>query len=173
MSHDKDLLNEVSRAFKNSTLALALEKKHGRQALASCISWLREQSRAPKIVPIFSWFRDRPLTPRIVAIRELALAHWLPLSPALENLGECSNIPGQRYNDLYSVFFKPKKNGGQREVSSPIEALASAHRIILENILKNIQLHDAAHAYRKERDIYTNAAQHFGKKVVATIDIEN
>lgn len=174
MSHGKDLFSEVSRAFKNSTLAFALEKKYGRKALTECIPWMREQALCtPKIIPILSWFREKPPTPRIVAMRELALAYWLPLSPVLENLGESSDVVGQKYNSLYSVFSRPKKNGGKREVSSPREALVSAHRSIRDNVLKDIPLHDAAHAYRKGRSIYTNAAQHYGKQIVATLDIEN
>jgi hypothetical protein len=73
----------------------------------------------------------------------------------------------------YVRFKLPKKTGGERLISAPMPRLKRAQQWILENILEKVELHDAAHGFRRERSIVSNAAPHVGEEVVINLDLKD
>jgi retron-type reverse transcriptase len=73
----------------------------------------------------------------------------------------------------YIRFEIPKKTGGVRRISAPMPRLKRAQRWILDNILDKVALHDAAHGFRKQRSIVSNARPHVGAGVVLNLDLKD
>ncbi|MGD1715189.1 hypothetical protein [Dapis sp. BLCC M172] len=73
----------------------------------------------------------------------------------------------------YTNFKIPKKTGGERNISAPIPQLKKAQNWILNNILTKIKPHDAAHGFRTQCSIVTNARPHLGKEVIINIDLKD
>jgi len=73
----------------------------------------------------------------------------------------------------YVRFEIPKKTGGMRRISAPMQRLKAAQHWILANILDKVPLHDAAHGFRKDRSIVTNAQPHVGTEVVLNVDLKD
>lgn len=73
----------------------------------------------------------------------------------------------------YRRFLIPKKAGGTRLISAPMPRLKSAQYWILENIISKVPLHEAAHGFRPERSIITNAQPHEGADVLINLDLKD
>jgi len=73
----------------------------------------------------------------------------------------------------YRRFLMPKKRGGHRLISAPMPRLKQAQRWILEQVLDKVPLHEAAHGFRRERSILTNAAPHCGAPLVINLDLRD
>lgn len=73
-------------------------------------------------------------------------------------------------NQIYS---KKKKNGEIRYISSPSEHLKAIQKWIVNNILCHKKYSRFAHAYTKEKSIFTNARQHIGNRTLLKMDINN
>lgn len=73
----------------------------------------------------------------------------------------------------YQRFSIPKKTGGLRQISAPMPKLKAAQEWILFNILEKIELHRAAHGFRRGRSIVSNAKPHVGAEVVINVDIKD
>lgn len=73
----------------------------------------------------------------------------------------------------YVRFEIPKKTGGTRQISAPLPRLKRAQRWVLDNILDKVALHDAAHGFRKQRSIVSNARPHVGAEVVVNVDLKD
>jgi RNA-directed DNA polymerase len=73
----------------------------------------------------------------------------------------------------YIRFEIPKKTGGTRRISAPMPRLKHAQRWILDNLLDKVALHDAAHGFRKQRSIVSNARPHVGADVVLNLDLKD
>lgn len=73
----------------------------------------------------------------------------------------------------YVRFEIPKKTGGMRRISAPMRRLKAAQHWLLENILDKVSLHDAAHGFRADRSIVTNARPHVGADVVLNVDLKD
>jgi RNA-directed DNA polymerase len=73
----------------------------------------------------------------------------------------------------YIRFKIPKKTGGERLISAPMPNLKQAQHWILENILQKLQVHDAAHGFRIQRSIVTNATPHVGADVIINFDLKD
>lgn len=71
------------------------------------------------------------------------------------------------------VYVKNKKNGEIRYISSPSNHLKVIQKWIVENILCHKNYSDFAHAYTKEKSIFTNAKQHVGNSTLLKMDINN
>ncbi|MBI2478715.1 MAG: RNA-directed DNA polymerase [Planctomycetia bacterium] len=70
------------------------------------------------------------------------------------------------------VYFKvPKKSGGERRLAAPYKQLAAVQRWILDSILNQLPVHDAAHGFVRERSTVTNADLHVGADVVINADL--
>ncbi len=73
----------------------------------------------------------------------------------------------------YVRFALPKKTGGVRVISAPMPRLKAAQHWILENILQPVELHEAAHGFRPQRSIVSNARPHVGSSVVINLDLKD
>jgi retron-type reverse transcriptase len=73
----------------------------------------------------------------------------------------------------YKSFKIKKKTGGERLISAPMPRLKALQRWILENVLDKVPLHAAAHGFRHERSIVTNATPHAGSSVVVNLDLKD
>ncbi len=73
----------------------------------------------------------------------------------------------------YRRFLMPKKSGGHRLISAPMPRLKKLQHLILEKILHEVPVHEAAHGFAPARSIVTNASQHVGKEVVVNMDMQN
>jgi len=72
----------------------------------------------------------------------------------------------------YIRFSVPKKSGGLRELAKPHQELDRCQRWILENILKKIPVHPAAHGFVAGRSTLTGATPHVNQDVVINCDLE-
>jgi len=107
--------------------------------------------------------------------------------PRLSNASELASAMGITVGELrflafarntskvthYVQFTIPKRTGGERLISAPMERLKRAQHWILEQLLANQWLHDAAHGFRAERSIVTNAQPHVGAEVVINLDLKD
>nr|HEX4312484.1 reverse transcriptase family protein [Kofleriaceae bacterium] len=66
-----------------------------------------------------------------------------------------------------------KKTGGMRRISAPMPRLKAAQHWLLEHVLDKVTLADAAHGFRSERSIVTNAKPHVGAGVVINLDLKD
>jgi RNA-directed DNA polymerase len=73
----------------------------------------------------------------------------------------------------YIRFNIPKKTGGDRLISAPMPRLKAVQHWILTHILNNIEPHDAAHGFRRDRSILTNAQLHVNSEVVINCDLKD
>ncbi len=73
----------------------------------------------------------------------------------------------------YIRFKIPKKTGGERLISAPMPNLKQAQHWILENILNKLEVHQAAHGFRANHSIITNATPHVGADVVINFDLKD
>ncbi|NJS10001.1 MAG: tetratricopeptide repeat protein [Microcoleus sp. CSU_2_2] len=105
----------------------------------------------------------------------------LPLCNSHEDIAQAMgvSVKGLRFlafsrkKSHYIRFQIPKKTGGNRKISAPTHLLKKSQKWILENILENIQLHEAAHGFRLKHSIVTNAEHHVGKEVIINIDLKD
>ena len=92
------------------------------------------------------------------------------------NLNELRFLAYQRTTSKinhYQRFQIAKKAGGFRQISAPMPRLKRAQYWILDNLLCQFPLHDAAHGFVEGRSIITNAQPHIGKAVVINMDLQN
>ncbi len=73
----------------------------------------------------------------------------------------------------YVSFAIPKATGGYRVLYAPKPRLKRAQRWVLAHILNKVALSGAAHGFVQGRSIHTNAAEHTGKDIVITLDLED
>ncbi len=71
----------------------------------------------------------------------------------------------------YVRFSIPKKTGGERQISAPMPRLKKAQYWVLHNILNHLSLHTAAHGFRAEHSIVSNAKPHTAQAVVINMDL--
>lgn len=84
------------------------------------------------------------------------------------NRSAAENLRHYRYRWL------PKRTpGAYRLLEEPKPVLKSIQRQILIDILGCINPHDAAHGFRRQRSIVTNAAVHCGRAIVVRFDLKD
>jgi len=107
--------------------------------------------------------------------------------PQLSNASELASAMGITVNELrflafarstskvthYVQFTLPKKSGGERLISAPMARLKRVQHWILEQLLAGQWVHDAAHGFRKDRSIVSNAQPHVGAEVVINLDLKD
>ena len=77
-------------------------------------------------------------------------------------------------NISHYIHFKlPKKTGGHRLISAPKTELKAAQQWILDHILSRVTPHEAAHGFRRQRNIVTNARPHLGAHVITNLDLKD
>ncbi|WP_075090919.1 reverse transcriptase domain-containing protein [Haloferula sp. BvORR071] len=189
-------LNEKQRLYKNREAAL---KEMRRERLAASRQKQkenkakREQARADKAA---AW--ERRKQDEILFLGEGAstqlnkiesrvghlLRHGLPdfathraLAQAmLTNIGELRFLAYGRKvakGGHYRRFLMPKKTGGHRLISAPMPRLKQAQHWILHQILEKVPVHAAAHGFRTEHSILTNAGPHIGASLMINLDLRD
>lgn len=73
----------------------------------------------------------------------------------------------------YQRFYMPKKSGGKRLISAPMPRLKKAQYWVLQHLLYQVALHDAAHGFVPSKSIVSNAAKHVNKELVINLDFQN
>ncbi|MBP0030484.1 reverse transcriptase domain-containing protein [Roseofilum sp. Guam] len=73
----------------------------------------------------------------------------------------------------YQSFEIPKKIGGKRKISAPNQMLKKAQKWIQNNILDKIKVHDAAHGFKIEHSILTNARPHVNQDIIISFDLKD
>ena len=73
----------------------------------------------------------------------------------------------------YIRFKIPKKTGGERLISAPMPRLKKVQHWILSNILEKMALHTAAHGFRSQHSIVTNAQPHLQADVIINFDLKD
>jgi RNA-directed DNA polymerase len=78
-------------------------------------------------------------------------------------------------NNLYYEFKIPKRSGGWRNITAPIDDLKHLQKQTVEFLTKTFELipHHNAHAYTKERSIKTNAETHKYSNHFGNVDLED
>ncbi len=115
--------------------------------------------------------------PRLVSQGLPVLADAKALADAMEiTVGELRFLAFSRSTSKqshYQRFTIPKKTGGVRTISAPMPRLKASQYWILRTILNVLPMHDAAHGFRAQRSIVSNANEHVGADVVVNIDLKN
>ena len=70
----------------------------------------------------------------------------------------------------YKVFTIPKRNGGLRLVEQPARELKDLQYMLMEVLLQNFPVHDAAKAYRPGTSIRNNAEVHARSSAILKMD---
>lgn len=78
----------------------------------------------------------------------------------------------------YKSFTVPKRSGGRRSISAPVQHLMLLQKkisILLNDCLAEIEgkLSSPAHGFKPGRSIFTNAAQHRGRHYVLNLDLKD
>jgi retron-type reverse transcriptase len=79
--------------------------------------------------------------------------------------------PGTNPGSAYVEFEVQKATGGVRRIAAPRKPLRTVQRKIVDIILSNVPVHDAAHGFRRGRSTVTNATPHVGAAVVVKMDL--
>jgi hypothetical protein len=73
----------------------------------------------------------------------------------------------------YVQFAIPKKSGGQRIIHAPKKKLKEIQRVLNRELVSLLPQSEAAHAFRKDRSVLTNAEPHVGKNIVIKLDLKD
>jgi RNA-directed DNA polymerase len=73
----------------------------------------------------------------------------------------------------YKAFSIKKKNGGLRVVAQPSRELKLLQRLIVDRVLAELPVHNAAHGYVRGRGIKSNALAHSHAKYLLKMDLES
>jgi RNA-directed DNA polymerase len=79
--------------------------------------------------------------------------------------------PGSRFDRFYRTWTLPKKRGGTRIITSPVDFLKVIQRRFLDNVLEPTTVHRCATGFIKGLSIGDNAGHHVRQAVVANTDI--
>lgn len=109
------------------------------------------------------------------------IANSLPVIYNLRHLRKHLNIKkkdqdiffSSNRENLYKIFYIPKKSGGFRKIESPSRELELIQKWIKVNILEKFKISDCAKGFKKDTCIVDNAICHCNKKYVLNMDIQN
>lgn len=107
--------------------------------------------------------------PQLAILKEVATCLGLSMSE-LRFLAYSRDVSKTTH---YRRFYMPKKSGGQRLISAPMPRLKHAQYGILEKILSQVPVHEAAHGFAPGRSILTNAERHVGQDLIINIDLKD
>ena len=81
--------------------------------------------------------------------------------------------PGTRSGAPYVEFEIDKATGGKRRIAAPRAELKRVQRILLEQILSRVPVHEACHGFVPGRSVVTNATPHQKASVVIKMDLRD
>ena len=150
-------------ALRSNELACLIEDNFSQESLIEAIDTVQKSMQG---------------TPLKQAILEIAILSSLRDIRYIGHLARISmrrkesHKRGHRFDDLYKVYELPKRAGGTRTITAPQPLLKRLQRRLLANGLNSLDVHRAAHGFRRDHSIATNAAVHVGKRIVVNVDIE-
>jgi retron-type reverse transcriptase len=80
--------------------------------------------------------------------------------------------PAGARGSLYVEFKVPKRNGF-RTLAAPRPRLKAVQRWLLDNSFNKLPLHSAAHGFRPDHSVITNAKPHVGAGLVVKMDLQD
>jgi RNA-directed DNA polymerase len=111
---------------------------------------------------------------------DAALAEWLNLD--LDRLAWLTN-PAQAYRPSsrphaqatqhYRCLLQAKHSGGLRLIEAPKAGLKQTQRRLLDGLLQQVPVHEAAHGFVTGRSVASHAAAHVGRPVVLRFDLRD
>ena len=140
--------------------------------------WLRAnlEKRGARLLTEHGWLQPIPLMSgdAVLPLTTLGeLAEHLRMSPS--ELDWFADLRRQNPSvgplAHYRYRWIPKRKGGARLLMEPKESLKMTQRRILETILNEVPLHEAAHGFRCGRSIRTFAEPHSGRRMVLKMDL--
>lgn len=81
--------------------------------------------------------------------------------------------PGTEAGSGYVEFEIPKAKGGTRRIAAPRTPLRKVQRVILDQIVGKVPVHDACHGFVPDRSTVTNATPHRGAAIVVKLDLKD
>jgi len=159
---------------------LAFPETPGPRAIDALTAWIMADHGFAHDIPV----KRSALLPRVMApspwpvpsiATESQLAGWFGITVGeLEWFADrqgrnASQRPGPLRHYIYRTI--PKRGGRERLIESPKKRLKDIQRQILGNILDFIPPHDAAHGFRRRRNIATFATPHVGRRLVMRLDL--
>ena len=81
--------------------------------------------------------------------------------------------PGTASGSGYVEFEVPKAKGGTRRIAAPRAPLRKVQRIILDQILAKVPMHDACHGFVAKRSTVSNARPHQHSALVVKLDLKD
>lgn len=152
----------LTAALRSQKLAYAIDRNISRESMLEALPAVRAKMKKTPLrfvvleVAVLSSLRD------IKYIWHLA---------RLSHERSESHQRGFRFDDSYKTYEIPKRSGGTRTITAPSTSLKRLQRRLLANGLNAIALHPAAHGFRREHSIATNASAHVGRRLVVNVDI--
>lgn len=77
-----------------------------------------------------------------------------------------------RKQGLYREFVVPKKNGGERVISTPIKELKAIQLKLKDMLESYYEPRNIVHGFVTKRSVLTNATPHAGKRFVLNLDVK-
>ncbi len=122
----------------------------------------------------------RDLLPDEEQLRRFGLPVWKTESDLAEALGitvgMLRHFSIHREREAvphYVTFAIPKRDGSPRLIMAPKRRLKDILRILHALLIERLPVHSAAHGFRRERSVRTNAEPHVGKTFVVRLDIRD
>jgi retron-type reverse transcriptase len=107
--------------------------------------------------------------PKLAGVKDVAKLLGVDDADELDKLMR----PGTAAGSAYVEFEIPKAKGGARRIAAPRMPLRKVQRIILDQILAKVPMHDACHGFVKGRSTVTNAKPHEGAALVIKLDLKD
>ncbi|MFH4733218.1 retron St85 family RNA-directed DNA polymerase [Vibrio diabolicus] len=73
----------------------------------------------------------------------------------------------------YARFTIPKKDGSQRLIYQPSMAIRALQKVVYDEVLDKLPVHDACYAYRKKRSLKDHANVHKNNNYLLRIDLKD
>jgi len=131
--------------------------------------WCLAGTRIPLHIDLPEAIAALGAQPGRMDINDALFPYWLRLDSDLVGFV----ISQVRQGKLYKKHRLAREGKAPREIDEPEPVLKFFQRRILDRILEQIPVHDAAHGFIKKRSIFTNAAAHTGKRVVICMDLRD
>jgi RNA-directed DNA polymerase len=74
---------------------------------------------------------------------------------------------------FYESFRLRKRRGGSRLITAPNHELKMVQHWLHRNLTQKLTVHEAAHGFRHERSIVTNACRHAGRSLILKYDVKD
>lgn len=116
--------------------------------------------------------------------KRIQTQHGIPVLTQLKDVRKLLDIRSEKQlgylllasdleNGPYTKFTIPKRDGSNRQICAPKPALRAVQRRILDHILSQVAVHDAAHGFVPGRSTVANAEPHRGAEILLKFDLKD